>query len=50
MEQTHAYKIFVGKPERMGQLGRHERRYEYNIRMDLKRTLGWCGMDSSDSG
>jgi hypothetical protein len=30
------YKIFVGKPEGKGPLGRHRHRWESNIKVDLK--------------
>jgi hypothetical protein len=33
----------VGKPEGKRLLGRPRRRWEDNIRMDL-REIGWCGM------
>jgi len=38
------YNIFVGKPEGMRLLGRSRRRWEDNIRMDL-REIGWKGVD-----
>jgi len=38
------YKILVGKPEGKRPLGRPRRRWEDNIRMDLKE-LGWEGVD-----
>jgi hypothetical protein len=37
----------VGKPEGKGPLGRPRRRWEDNIRMDL-REIGWGGMDWID--
>jgi hypothetical protein len=39
-EIRSAYKILIGKPERKGLLGRPRRRWEDNIRMDL-REIGW---------
>jgi len=36
----NAYKILVGKPEGKRPLGRPRRRWEDNIRMDL-REIGW---------
>jgi hypothetical protein len=33
----NAYKILVGKPEGKRPLGRHRRRWEDNIRMDLRK-------------
>jgi hypothetical protein len=39
-EMRNAYTILVGKPEGKRQLGRPRRRWEYNIRMDL-REIGW---------
>jgi hypothetical protein len=42
-----AYKILVGKPGEKRLLGRHRRRWEDNIKMDLRETA--CGgMDWSD--
>jgi hypothetical protein len=37
-EMRNAYKILVGKPEGKGTLGRHRRRWEDNIKMDLRET------------
>jgi hypothetical protein len=37
-------KILVGKPEGKRPLGRLRRRWEYNIRMDLKE-IGWGYVD-----
>jgi hypothetical protein len=39
-EKKNAYEILVGKPERKRPLGRPRRRWEDNIRMDL-REIGW---------
>ena len=36
-------KVLVGKPERKRQLGRHRRRWEDNIKMDLQEMGGGCG-------
>jgi hypothetical protein len=50
-EKRNAYRISVGKPEGKRPLGRIRRRWEDNIRMDLKRDrMGWYGLDSSGSG
>jgi hypothetical protein len=46
-EKRNAYRIWVGKPERKRPLGRSRRRWEDNIRMDL-REIGWGGMDWID--
>jgi hypothetical protein len=43
-EKRNAYRILVGKPEEKKPLGRPRRRWEYNIRIDLKE-LGWGGVD-----
>jgi hypothetical protein len=43
-EKRNAYRILVGKPEGKRPLGRPGRRWEDNIRMDL-REIGWGGMD-----
>ena len=37
----------MGKPARQGPLGRPRRRWEYNIRMDL-REVGWGNMEWID--
>jgi hypothetical protein len=42
-ETRNAYSILVGKPEGKSPLGRPRRRWEDNIRMDL-REMGWGGM------
>jgi hypothetical protein len=44
MNGGYAYKILVGKPEGKRLLGRPRRRWEDNIRMDLRET-GWEGVD-----
>jgi hypothetical protein len=31
-------------------LGRPRRGWEYNIKMDLKERVCWCGLDSSGAG
>jgi hypothetical protein len=43
-EKKYAYRILVGKPEGKRQVGRPRRKWEDNIRMDL-REMGWGGMD-----
>jgi hypothetical protein len=43
----NARRILVGKPERKRPLGRLRRRWEENIKMNL-REIGWCGMDWID--
>jgi hypothetical protein len=46
-ERKNAFRILVGKPEGNRLLGRPRRRWEVNIRMDLKE-IGWGGMDWID--
>jgi hypothetical protein len=46
-EKRNAYRILVGKPEGKRPLGRPRRRWEDNIRMDLRET-GWDDMDWID--
>jgi hypothetical protein len=46
-EKRNVYRILVGKPEGKRPLGRPRRRWEDNIRMDL-REIGWSGMDWID--
>jgi hypothetical protein len=43
-ERSGAYRALVGKPEGGRPLGRPRRRWENNIKMDL-REVGWGGMD-----
>jgi hypothetical protein len=38
------YRVLVGKPEGRRPLGRHRRRWEYNIERDLQE-VGCEGMD-----
>jgi hypothetical protein len=45
-EMRSAYKILIGKSEGKRLLGRPKRRWEDNIRMDLRE----CGLDSYGSG
>jgi hypothetical protein len=40
----NAYKVLVGKPEGKRPLGRSRRKWEDNIKMNL-REIGWGGMD-----
>jgi len=43
-EMRNAYKILVRKPERERLLGGPRRRWEDNIKMDI-REIGWEGVD-----
>jgi hypothetical protein len=43
-EKMNSYRILVGKPEGKRPIGRSRRRWECNIKMDL-REIGWDGMD-----
>jgi hypothetical protein len=43
-EKRNAYRILVGKPQRKRPLGRPRRRWDDNIKIDL-RVIGWSGMD-----
>jgi hypothetical protein len=43
-ERRGAYRALVGKPEGRRPLGRPRRRWEDNIKMDL-REVGWGSMD-----
>ena len=42
-EGRGVYRVLVGKPEGKGPLGRHNRRGEDNIKMDLQEVGGGCG-------
>jgi hypothetical protein len=46
-EKRNAYRISVGKPEGLKPIKRRRRRWEDNIKMDLKE-IGWGGMDWID--
>jgi hypothetical protein len=46
-EKRNAYRIFVGKPEGKGPLGRPRCRWVDNIKIDL-REIGWRGVDWID--
>jgi hypothetical protein len=46
-ERRGAYRALVGKPEGRRRLGRPRRRWEDNIKMDL-REVGWEGIDWID--
>jgi hypothetical protein len=46
-EKRNACRILVGKPEGKRPIGRTRRRWEDNIRIDL-REIGWGGMDWID--
>jgi hypothetical protein len=50
-ERRSVYRVVVGKSEGKRQLGRHKRRLEDNIKMDLQEVgCGGHGLDRSDSG
>jgi hypothetical protein len=42
-EGRGVHRVLVGKPEGKRPLGRPRRRWEYNIKMDLKEVRGSCG-------
>jgi hypothetical protein len=46
-KKRNAYRILMGKPEGKRPLGTLRRRWEDNIKMDL-RGVGWGGMDWID--
>jgi hypothetical protein len=41
-ERSGVYRVLVGKPEEKRKLGRHRRRWEDNIKMDLQE-VGFVG-------
>jgi hypothetical protein len=48
-EKRNACRILVGNPEEKRPLGRPRRRWEDNIKMDLREIqVGWGGMDWID--
>jgi hypothetical protein len=46
-ERRGAYRALVGKPEGRRPLGRPRRRWEDNIKMDIRK-VGWRGADWID--
>jgi hypothetical protein len=46
----NAYTILVGKSEGKGKLARPRRRWDDNIRLDLRKGVGRCELDSSGGG
>ena len=42
-QRRGVYRVLVGKPEGKRPLGRPRRRWEDNIKMDLKEVGGGCG-------
>jgi hypothetical protein len=46
-EKWNAYRILVGKPEGKRPVGRPRRRWEDNVKLDL-REIGWDDMDWID--
>jgi hypothetical protein len=48
-EMRNTYKIVFGKPEGMRPLGRSKRRWEDNIKMNLKE-IGWENVDWAHLG
>jgi hypothetical protein len=50
-EMRNLYIILVRKPKGNRRLGRYRRKWEDNIRMDVREIgCGVCGMDASDAG
>jgi hypothetical protein len=44
-EMSNVYSILIGKREGKRPLGRHRRRWEVNVRMDIIREIGWEYLD-----
>jgi hypothetical protein len=44
------HKVFVGKSERKRLLGRPKRRWNFGIRMELRKICWGCGVDPFGSG
>jgi hypothetical protein len=49
-DKRNGYRVLVGKQEGKRSLGRRKRRWEDNIKMDLRDRIRWYGLDSSGSG
>jgi hypothetical protein len=43
--KRNAYRILVGKPEGKRPLGRRKRRWEDNLKVELRERMGWYGLD-----
>jgi hypothetical protein len=43
----NAYKMLVRKPEGRKPLGKSRNRWEDNIKVDFRETVGKCGLNSS---
>jgi hypothetical protein len=51
MDKRNAYRILVGKPEGKRPQGRPRRRWDNNIKIDLRKIRwNWYGLDRSGSG
>lgn len=48
--RRRVYRILVGKPEGVRQLGRNRRIGKDNIKTTLSKMVGWRTLDSSESG
>jgi hypothetical protein len=46
----NAFNVLVGEPEGKRPLGRHRRRWEDDVRMDLRKMVVKCGLDSFGLG
>ena len=44
------HRVLVGKPEGKIPMGKPRRRWEHNIKMDLQKVGGGCGLDGVGSG
>jgi hypothetical protein len=49
-EERKVVKVLVGKPEGKRPIGRSRRKWEDGIRMDIRETGWWGGLDSTVSG
>jgi hypothetical protein len=49
-DKRNGYKILVGKAEGKRLVGRPRRRWEDNIKMNLREMEFWCRLDSCSSG
>jgi hypothetical protein len=46
-EETNAYRVLMGNPEGKTSLRKHRRKWENNVKMDLKERM-WSGMNWID--
>jgi hypothetical protein len=49
-QKRNTHRLLVGKSEGKGPLGKSRGSWVDNIKMDLAKRMGWCGLVRSGSG